>query len=183
MGSARLEIGHTALLIVDVQEKLLSHMYNRDLILDQVCRLLDAALVLDVPVLVTEQYPKGLGPTVSAVAERLAGRLTAYEKLKFSACVEPIREALVEHMVNSVLICGIESHVCVLQTCLELQSKGYLPFLVADGISSRRELDHQTAVHRMIQAGVIPTTVESAILELVQKAGSDRFKAVLPLIK
>ena len=106
-----------------------------------------------------------------------------HEKLKFSACIEPVREGLARHAARSVIVCGIEAHVCVLQTCLDLLEFGYVTGVASDAIGSRRAADQIAAERRMIQAGVIPTTVESAILELVHEAGSARFKAILPIIR
>ena len=169
--------------MVDVQVKLLPAMHGADELVQQTGRLIDGANVLGLPVLVTEQYRKGLGPTVPVLAGRLEGAVCNHEKLKFSACIEPVREALVQRQVRSVLVCGIEAHVCVLQTCLDLMDVGYVVAVAVDAITSRRPGDRDAAVQRLIQAGVVPTTVESALLELVHEAGGDRFKAVIPLIK
>jgi nicotinamidase-related amidase len=183
MAVPRLVLGHAAVLVVDVQEKLLPHIHNAQPLVEQIGRLIDGAHALDLPVLVTEQYRKGLGPTVADVAHHLPEDIRPYEKLKFSACIQPVREQLNELNVHSLLICGIEAHVCVLQTCLDLLCSGYLPMVVVDAIGSRRIGDQEMAVQRMVQAGVVPTTVESALLELVDEAGTGRFKAMLPIIK
>ena len=179
----RLQLGHTALLVVDVQERLLPHMHNADQVVEQVGRLIDGAKALEVPVLVTEQYRRGLGVTVPLLAQRLTDAVCNHEKLKFSACIEPIRSELSRLGVRSVLVCGIEAHVCVMQTCLDLADAGYLVAVAEDAIGSRREVDQAAAVRRMVQAGVVPTTVESAMLDLVHEAGTSRFKAILPIIK
>lgn len=183
MALPRLRLGHTALLVVDVQEKLLPHIHNARQVVEQVGRLIDGANVLGIPVLVTEQYRKGLGPTVEPLSRRLAEAVCREEKLKFSACIEPIRQALSSRGVGAVLVCGIEAHVCVLQSCLDLLDCGYVTAVATDAIGSRRENDLEAALARMIQAGVVPTTVESALLELVHEAGGSKFKAVLPIIK
>lgn len=183
MSIQRLAAEQTALLVVDVQEKLASAMSDRAGLERQVGRLIDAAGVLDLPVLVTEQYPRGLGPTVGPVASRLAAGTLRHEKLKFSACIEPVRTALVAGGVRSVLVCGIEAHVCVLQTCLDMLDEGFTVAVVVDAIDARRSLDRDVAVRRLVQAGVLPVTVESVVLEMVREAGGERFKAVLPLIK
>jgi len=179
----RLQLGHTALLVVDVQENLLPHMHNADQVVSQVGRLIDGANILEVPVLVTEQYRKGLGLTVPPLAQRLTGAVCNHEKLKFSAWIEPIRTELGRLGVRSVLVCGIESHVCVLQSCLDLADAGYIVAVALDAIGSRRPSDQSAAVERMVQAGIVPTSVESALLELVHEAGTSRFKAILPVIK
>jgi len=183
MAVPRLVLDHAALLVVDVQEKLLPHIHDARPLVQQIGRIIAGAKALGVPVVVTEQYRKGLGPTVPDVADHLGPNLRPHEKLKFSACIQPVLAELAEHDVHSVLVCGIEGHVCILQTCLDLLGSGFLPMVVVDAIGSRRVRDQDVAVHRMIQAGVVPTTVESALFELVQEAGTERFKAVLPVVK
>ena len=183
MSCPRMRVEQTVLLVVDMQEKLLPHMTDATGIIRQVGRLVDGANTLKVPVLVTEQYRKGLGVTVEPIASRLKSVVCCQEKLKFSACIEPVREALSRLQRRTVLVCGVEAHVCVMQTCLDLLSYGFITAVALDAIDSRRSIDCDTAVSRMIQAGVIPTTVESALLELVQEAGGERFKTVLELIK
>ena len=183
MAIPRLDIDHTALLVVDVQEKLLGHMHNADQLVAQAGKLIDAANALNMPIVVTEQYRKGLGATVPDLAARLDRAVANHEKLKFSGCIEPVRADLQRLGGRAVIVCGIEAHVCVLQTCLDLAENGYIVALATDAIGSRRAFDQQAAEQRMIQAGIIPTTVESAVFELVGEAGSTRFKAVLPIIK
>lgn len=183
MAVPRIYPSHTAVLVVDVQEKLLPHMHNREALLPQVVKLLDGARVLSVPVFVTEQYPGGLGRTVPQVFERLDPGVGRHEKLKFSACIEPVREELVKHGVRSVLVCGLEAHVCVLQTCLDLADSGYIAAVVTDAVGSRRESDQAAAVQRMVQAGVLPTTVEAALLELAHEAGGTCFRDLLRVIR
>lgn len=173
----------TALLVVDIQERLLPHMHNAAEVEGQAGRLIDCCNALGVPVLVTEQYRKGLGVTVASLAGRLSTSVCNEEKLKFSGCIKPVRDHLQDRGIRGVIVCGIEAHVCVLQTCLELIDSGYVTALACDAIGSRRAADQQVAVQRMIHAGVVPTTVESAVLELVHEAGTSQFKAVLPLIK
>ena len=135
------------------------------------------------PVLATEQYRKGLGVSVPEVASRLTGCKGVYEKLQFSALIEPVRQQLDAGQTRSVLVCGIEAHVCVLQTCLDLAREGFVPFVVTDAVSSRKATDVSMALQRLMQAQVVPTTVESALLELVHEGGTSQFKAILPLIK
>lgn len=152
-------------------------------VIEQCGRLLDGANALGMPILVTEQYRKGLGVTVPALQPRVDAALCNVEKLHFSAFVDGIATVLRERGVRQVVVCGVEAHVCVLQTCLDLIDRGYVVFLAVDAAGSRRETDRATAVMRMVQAGVVPTTVESALLELVGEAGTARFKSILPIIK
>ncbi|MCE9592194.1 MAG: isochorismatase family protein [Planctomycetes bacterium] len=179
----RFTLQSTALIIVDVQEKLLPHMHNAGEMTAQVARLIDGASAIGLPVFVTEQYRKGLGTTVPELASRLTGAVANHEKMLFSACIDPVMEELRRRGVRGVVVCGIEAHVCVLQTCLDLRDAGLKVGLVTDAIGSRRRADQEAAVSRMTQAGVTPTTVESILLELVREAGTPLFKAVLPVIK
>ena len=179
----RLQIEHTALLVVDLQEKLVPHIHDYETVVGQAARLIDGANALSLSVVVTEQYRKGLGDTVPQVAQRLPQQHARHEKLKFSACIEPVRRELSMCQARTVLVCGIEAHVCVLQTCLDLLDAGFIPMVAVDAIGSRRESDRDSALTRMVQCGVLPGTVESALLELVHEAGGSRFKAVLPLIR
>lgn len=183
MAAPRLTLGSTALIVVDMQEKLVPHMHDAQGVLAQTSRLIDGANLLGLPVLVTEQYRKGLGLTHASLTPKLTAAKGVHEKLMFSALIEPVQQALDRAQARSVLVCGVEAHVCVLQTCLDLAKAGFVPFVVTDAVSSRRVQDQDTAIQRMIQAQVVPTTVESALLELVHEAGSTAFKAILPLIR
>lgn len=183
MAAPRLDISSTALLVVDIQEKLLPHMHDAQGVLAQAGKLIEGANLLGLPVLVTEQYRKGLGLTDASLQPKLANAIGVHEKLLFSALIEPVQQALDQVQARSVLVCGIEAHVCVLQTCLDLAKAGFVPFVVTDAVGSRRAHDQTAAIQRMIQAHVVPTTVESALLELVHEAGGTAFKAILPLIR
>jgi nicotinamidase-related amidase len=185
MTPPRLRAPHTAILVVDIQEKLLPHMHNAPAVAGQTRRLVAGAAALGLPVLATEQYRQGLGQTVPEVADALtqAQGLGPYEKLKFSAWIEPVRAALIERQARSVIVCGIEAHVCVLQTCLDLVDAGYLTAVAMDAIGSRHPADQDAAVLRLTQAGVVPTTVESALLELTREAGTELFRRVLGIIR
>jgi nicotinamidase-related amidase len=183
MAIPRLHPSHTALLVVDVQEKLLPHMHNASAVARQCGRLIDGFNVLGLPILVTEQYRKGLGVTVPELAGKLGSAVCNHEKLRFSACIDPVREALQHRGVRSVVVCGIEAHVCVLQSCLDLADRGYVTALATDAVGSRRASDQAAAVQRLTQAGVLPTSAESCLLELVGEAGTAAFKAMLPVIR
>jgi nicotinamidase-related amidase len=183
MSLPRLRLGQTALLVIDMQERLVPVMREPDRLVAAASRLIDGANILGLPVLATEQYRKGLGDTVTPIAQRLGPALCREEKLKFSALIEPVRAILSERGVRSVIVCGIEAHVCVLQTCLDLLDAGYITALAVDATSSRHAVDDAAAISRLTQAGVLPATVESALLELVHEAGTERFKQVLGVIK
>ena len=144
-------------------------------------RLIDGAKVLGLPVAATEQYPQGLGPTTSELAQRL-GRIPS--KLTFSCggCPE-VFEELRSRGVHKLLVCGIEAHVCVQQTVLDLMADGWRVYVAADAIGSRFEIDFQTAVRRMDSAGAIVTTTEAALFEWCQVAGTPEFKEISRLAR
>lgn len=138
---------------------------------------------LDIPVLVTEQYRKGLGETVEFVRENLV-EYDPLEKMTFSCCDDALFETeLAQQGKKNVIICGIEAHVCVLQTSIDLIEKGYQPIVIEDCISSRKPNDKNIALQRMRQEGVIISTCESILFELTRISGTDTFKAISRLVK
>ena len=183
MALPRLTLDKTALLVVDVQEKLLPLIHDGARVERQCIKLIRGCAALGVPILATEQYPKGLGPTTLAVRSALPPTTRPEQKMKFSACVEGVRQALEHHGSRAVLVCGIESHVCVTQTVLDLLAAGYITAVALDAIGSRAPADHDAAVLRMTAAGAVPVSVEMALFELAHEAGTERFKALLPLVK
>ena len=183
MAIPRLKTGATALLVVDIQERLVAAMREPQRLVTQAGRLIDGANLLKLPVLVTEQYRKGLGETVPELLPRLGGAVCRQEKLKFSACIEPVRATLIDRQARAVVVCGIEAHVCVLQSCLDLLEAGYVTAIAVDAISSRRAVDQDAALQRLNHAGAIITTVESVLFELMHEAGTEAFRRMLPLVK
>jgi nicotinamidase-related amidase len=132
---------------------------------------------------VTEQYRKGLGPTVSALAEGVVG-FQPREKLAFSACgAEGIVTELRSKGICDAVLCGIEAHVCVTQTALDLLDLGFRVFVVQDAVGSRASENCQAGLDRMRSAGAIPVTTEMVLFELLEKAGTDQFKQILGLVK
>jgi len=182
MPTPRLDPNRTALLVVDLQDRLVPVMHEHERLIRHAGRLIDGFNAMDLPVLVTEQYSKGLGPTVPELGRRLRTARCIQEKLKFTACVEPVRQELVASGARSVVIAGIEAHVCVTQTALDLIEAGYITAVAVDATSSRRPEDRDTAIQRMIQAGVLPMTVESVLFELVGEAGGDRFRSIRSIV-
>lgn len=169
-------------LVVDMQEKLLPAIFEADQRTEAVVRMIAAAEVLQVPCLVTEQYPQGLGATVPAVRQAL-GSLQVIEKMRFSACVDVVVERLRNLGRAQVIVVGIEAHVCVQQSVLDLLRLGYTPYVCADAVGSRRPMDSAAALERMRQAGAVITTTESVIFELLGEAGTDAFKKILKIVK
>ena len=173
---------HAALLLIDLQEKLLPAMWEQDRVLHHAAVLAQGCQILGLPVLVTEQYPKGLGPTVQPIASILQS-FNPVEKLSFSSLTPEIRSALVNQAVQDVVLCGIESHVCVTQTALDLLGSNFRVFLVGEACSSRTEANWRTGLARMQSSGAIPVSVEMVLFELLGRAGTEEFKRILPLIK
>jgi nicotinamidase-related amidase len=183
MSDWRLTPQNTALIVVDVQEKLMAAMQRRADMIAGVDKLLRAARALELPTLVTFQYLKGLGPLCAELAEAAAG-LPTFEKLTFSCCGdETFLRAVKELRRPRLILCGMETHVCVQQTTIDLMNAGYFVYVCADAVCSRRDLDRDVALARMRDCGAVITTVESAVFELLREAGTPAFKACLPLFK
>lgn len=181
----QLDIERAMVLVIDVQEKLLPSIVGSERVIAAGRKLLDGAGVFELPVLVTEQYPKGLGPTHATIRAALAqSRAAVLEKPTFSAWADAkIREALLVLDRPQIIITGIETHVCVQQTALDLRSRDYDVFVCADAVGSRGRADYEVALDRMRQAGILVTTVESVLFELCQRCDTARFKAMLKVIK
>lgn len=170
-------------LLIDIQERLFPHMDQKEELLRKTLMLLKGLNILNVPLLFTEQYPKGLGPTLKAIRETL-GAPPALEKSAFSCCDEPgYVKAMEELGRKTLIICGIEAHVCVMQTCIDLRASGYAPVLVEDCVSSRNPEDKRVAIHRMSSEGVLIATCESILFELTRNSGTEEFKAISSLVK
>lgn len=173
----------TAALVIDFQHVLFPHIHDHELLLKNVPILLKGLKILNIPMFVTEQYVKGLGATVQTIADCLQDT-ERIEKSTFSCCDEPkFMLDLASAAVENVIITGIESHVCVLQTVIDLIGHGYRPVVVEDCISSRKESDKKIAMERMRQEGAYITTYESILFELLRSSGTDEFKAISRLVK
>lgn len=166
-----------------MQERLFPVMHRKEELLDR-CRMLTAGLqILNVPLLYTEQYPRGLGPTLGELSSLLQGK-AAIEKISFSCFDEPaFRTALGNSGKQTVILGGIEAHVCVLQTVTDLIAAAYRVVVVTDCISSRKEADRQVALERMKAEGAWFSTTESILFELTRRAGTEEFKAISKLVK
>jgi nicotinamidase-related amidase len=171
----------TGLLVIDVQEKLIGLISGHERLVWNIRRLLDGAKILGVNAAATEQYPKGLGPTVPELAQRLP---KIPDKLSFScgACPEIFRQ-WDDRGISRVLVAGIEAHVCVQQTVLDLLASGRRVYLAVDAIGSRYEIDYQTALRRMESAGATLTTTEAALFEWCQRSGTPQFKQISQLVR
>ncbi|HEY8579553.1 MAG TPA: isochorismatase family protein [Beijerinckiaceae bacterium] len=185
--SALLQAEATHLLVVDVQERLLPAMAEPERVVANAARLIGAARRLGVPITVSEQYPSGIGATVAPLRETLGGEAFVAAKMSFSCLREPALAERVRSLAaqgrRQMLVCGIEAHVCVLQTALEAAALGLPVYVAADAIASRAPLSREIALKRMERAGVTPVTTEMAIFEWLGAAGGADFKALLPLLK
>ena len=171
----------TGLVVVDVQEKLIPHVPSHTRIIWNIRRLLDAAKILGVEVAATEQYPEGLGPTNSELAERL-GEISA--KLTFSCAGCPdIFEKFADRGICKLLIVGIETHVCVQQTILDILANGFRGYLAVDAVGSRFDEDGRVALRRMELAGASLTTTEAVLFEWCEVAGTPTFKKISSLVR
>jgi len=171
------------LVLVDLQERLAEPMSRRQEVVDAGVFLVRAADALGVPVIVTRQYPRGIGETVDELKAVLLG-VEEVDKLTFSCTGEPVFQERMEALGRrQVIIAGMETHVCVMQTALALQGSGYQVFVLADASSSRYEVDHALALDRMRASGVVVTSTESVVYEMIGCAGTPEFKALLPLVK
>jgi nicotinamidase-related amidase len=171
----------TGLLVIDVQEKLLAKIPTAHSLVRNIAFLIDAAKLLEVPVAATEQYPKGLGPTVTELAQRLP---TRPDKVAFSCCAVPsVADGFRRAARPKVLLAGMETHVCVLQTALDLLASDFRVYVPADAVASRYAVDHEQALHRLDRAGAIITTSETAVFEWLGGADHPRFKQVSALVQ
>ena len=180
MAPARvLDRGRAALVVVDVQEAFRPAVLDFDRVAAGAVTLVRGARILDLPVVVTQQYPKGLGATVPELAEHLDG-IEPLDKVCFSAAAA---DGFDLQGRDQALICGIESHVCVSQTAHDLLDRGVQVHVARDAVTSRTEENRELGLHKMEGAGAIVTSVETALFELLGAAGSEEFKRVQGLVK
>lgn len=183
------DVAKSQLVLIDVQSRLVPVMSNPGSLLRNCNILIQAANLLDVPVTVTEQYPRGIGHTHAELVESLGSTCNPIEKTCFSCCgSDEFNASLNKHKQNNhIIICGIEAHVCVLQTTLELLSQasktGHEIFVVADAIDSRNEKNKNLALSRLQQAGAIITCTESVVFEWLKNSRNDHFKEISALIR
>jgi nicotinamidase-related amidase len=172
-----LRAADSALVVIDVQDRLAATMPARDALVRATGILLDAAALLGIPVAVTEQYPKGLGGTVAELAHKLPADCARVDKTAFSAC------RLLPLTRPQVVLAGMEAHVCVLQTALELAAAGREVYVAADAVCSRSEANRANALTRLEAAGVVVTNTESVVFEWLRDAAHPQFRAVSKLIR
>jgi len=178
-----LDIQNCCLVVVDVQGKLAQLMYARDALFKNIQILIKAAKLLNIPVIWSQQCPEALGPTVPLLLELLSDN-EPIDKASFSCCGRQQFNSKLEALSRrQVLLCGIEAHVCIYQTAVDLHHKGYDVDVIADAVSSRTLENKQTAINRMAAEGVSISSVEMALFELLRTAEHPQFKQIAKLIK
>jgi nicotinamidase-related amidase len=183
----RLDPQRSVLMVVDVQTKLVAAMPQAamDRLLSNTLVLLDAARILGVAVVASEQYPKGLGPTVEPIADRLrAMGVEPIDKVTFDASAEPrIARALADRSPKSVIVTGMETHICVFQTAREFARRGFEVHVVADAVASRREENRGHGLTLCERSGAFVTPTESVVFDWLGRAGTEEFKAISKLVR
>ncbi len=173
----------TALLIIDIQERIIRVINEYETVVENTIKLIKGFKALGVPIYYTEQYPKGLGPTVESIQNELEGN-EAIQKLSFSCSgAGNLFDELKKNGISQVVVCGVESHVCVQQTVLDLIANDFQVNIAADAVSSRRVKDYEISLSRMRQYGADVTTVESILFELLNVCGTDVFKQISKIVK
>lgn len=173
----------TALLIIDMQERILPVINDYNTVVENTIKLIKGFKVLGLPVFLTEQYPKGLGPTIKTIKDELQ-EIEPIEKMSFSCSgAGNLFEILKNKQLSQICVCGIEAHVCVQQTVLDLLENGFQVNLAADATSSRKIKDYEIAFTRMRQHGAEVTTAEAMLFELMKVCGTDIFKQISKIVK
>ena len=170
-----------AVLIIDLQEKIIRPIFNKDTIIKNIKKLIDAYQILEENIFVSEQNPLKLGLTIPELLPKAGFK--KFEKMEFSlAKIEEFLKELKAKKITNLIVCGIETHICIQQTVLDCLQKGFEVILVSDAMSSRNRVDHEIALQRMIQKGAILTTTESIIFELCKTADRKEFKEIRNII-
>jgi nicotinamidase-related amidase len=173
----------TALLIIDLQERILPVIRNYESVLDNTVKLIKGFRTLHLPIYFTEQYPKGLGPTSQIILNELEG-YSAIQKMSFSCSgAGNLFDELHKKKLSQIVVCGVESHVCVQQTVLDLIANDFQVDVSADAVSSRKEVDYNIALDRMRTLGAEITTTESILFELLEVCGTPEFKDISKIVK
>lgn len=175
----RLHTATSLLCVVDIQERLLPAIPAGPQVVAMAGRLAEAAKLLGVRSVLTEQYPKGLGPTHPDLAAKLPSAVT---KMAFSCCGSEAFTATIADDIESVLLCGLETHVCIQQTALDLLARGLTVLIAVDAVGSRHSLDHEIALRRLESSGALLTTTEASLFEWCRSAEHPQFQAVRKLV-
>ncbi len=178
-----LEKNRSLLIVTDIQGKLAEMMFERDTLYKNIGIVIDSFNILGIPILWLEQYPEGLGPTISVVAEHLKG-IEPLPKKSFSGLKDPVIEKrIAESGQDQVVVIGIETHICIYQTARDLVLRGYGAHVVADAVSSRTEANKTIGLEKIAALGGSITSVETLLFELLEIAEGNAFKQILKLVK
>ena len=179
-----LDKNKTALVVVDFQEAFRTMIPDFDVIANNIANVVSGFLILNLPIIVTEQYPKGLGKTAIEILDKLPTQFNCIEKTAFSSCgANEFIEKLNATNTKQVLICGLETHICVNQTAHDLLNEGFDVHILEDAVGSRLERNKITGLEKMKSSGVVPSCVEMALFELMKDAKHEHFKEIQALIK
>ena len=179
-----LELTTSTLAIIDMQEAFRGNILDFAVTAARIGRMVEAAKLLNVPIVVTEQYPRGLGHTAAEITKALPDSIAVIEKTAFSSCgVSEFAAQLRTHQARQVIVCGIEAHICVNQTVHDLLALGFQPHLLTDCITARDPLNKTIALAKMQLSGAIPSSLEMALFELMRDARHEQFKAIQALVK
>lgn len=182
--SATLDKNQTALVVIDFQEAFRKAIPDFALVASRISMVTRGFQILQVPIIVTEQYPKGLGRTAEEILFTLPPDFEFIEKSAFSSCgAQKFREKLLELNVKQVVLCGVEAHVCVNQTAHDLLNEGFQVHLLIDAVASRFSQDKQAGLSKMQMSGVIPSSVEMALFELMRDSRHEQFKEIQNIIR
>ncbi len=171
------------LLVIDIQEKLFPLIHEKETVMENTVKLIRAAKAMKIPVLLTEQYPRGLGRTMPEIMSELEG-IKPIEKRSFSCFgSDEFRDAVTESAARYLVITGIETHICINQTAFDAQDMGYTPVVIEDATGTRRPGDHETAIRKLSDNGILVESAEMTIYEALESAENRAFKEVLKIIK
>jgi nicotinamidase-related amidase len=180
---SRLQADRTVLVVIDIQEKFRDLIHGMDKVVAGSSRLIEFCQLLDIPILVTEHYPRGLGVTISDV-RRLIKPFDCIEKIHFSCCGDSgFNQALKKLNRDQIILCGIETHVCIYQTAFDLLHQGKQVAVATDAVSSCSPIDREIGLKRMSELGVQSMGVQMMMFEILRKAGTEQFKKVAPILK
>lgn len=177
---------NTSLVVIDMQERLMNAIpeESREATIDNAVTMIEAAKTLHIPITITEQYPRGLGPTVDKIRVAIGDKFEPVEKVVFSCARSPEFESKLNDINRKeVIVVGVETHVCVLQTAMDLINSGYTVYVPADVVTSRKELDWQRGISLIEKSGAIVGTKETFLFQLLERAGTDEFKTIAKLVK
>lgn len=173
----------TVAIVVDIQERLFPHIHEHEKLRKNTEILVEGLKALEIPMMVTEQYKKGLGDTIESIALKVKD-CPSFEKTAFSCCDDdPFFKQLKADGHKFVILFGIEAHICLMQTAIDLKEKGFQPVIIEDCVGSRNPENKKIAINRMLQEGITVTSYESILFELCRFAGNDTFKAISKLVK